>query len=385
NFGNEFGGLLNENRMVIRGGFGVAYNRIPVVLFANTRGNPPFFARYQICCGTSSADFSTPFNGGQILYALGANNSPFSFPVNPALRATFNSNGLPNLPPGAQVEIYGAPSKVPTPYVYTYSLESQYNLPAHFTAELGYQGSASRKLVRLLNERFLFPDTGLFTGIFFPTPDTTASYNALIARLTHRLSRGVTFDAVYRWVKSIDIVSYDGPTAFTNPTYPLDVRQERGPSDYDVRHNFVASGVWDMPFFTHDKDALGKALGGWQLSGILTAHTGFPWTPVVGNCVSTRGPSLCPSRPVAYFGGAGTDTSNDAFITGSNFPGGGSHFFSTATPVGFQLPGIGRNSFRGPRYFDVDMSLAKRFGLPLGEGTSLELKANFFNVFNLLN
>jgi len=50
-------------------------------------------------------------------------------------------------------------------------------------------------------------------------------------------------------------------------------------------------------------------------------------------------------------------------------------------------PGIGRNSFRGPRYFAVDMSLAKRTGLPsfLGEGAFLEFKANFFNVFNNLN
>jgi hypothetical protein len=254
-------------------------------------------------------------------------------------------------------------------------------------AELGYQGSASRKLVRLVNERFNFTDPGIFSGIFFPTPDTTASYNALIARLTRRFSSGFQFDAIYRFAKSRDVVSYEGPTANTNPTYPLDVRQEVGPSDFDVRHNFVASGLWELPIFRHRHDAAGNILGGWQISGILTAHTGFPWTPVVGNCISTRGPSLCPVRPVAYFGGAGNNTSNDAFINGSNFPGGGTRFFSTASPVGFQLPGIGRNSFRGPRYFDVDMSASKKFSLSslLGEGKDFEIKANFFNVFNLLN
>ncbi|MBD0327456.1 MAG: TonB-dependent receptor, partial [Pyrinomonadaceae bacterium] len=78
-------GLNFEDKLVVRGGFGIAYNRIPTVLFANTRGNPPFFARYQICCGTSASDFSTPFAGGQILYALGRNNSPASYPFNPAL------------------------------------------------------------------------------------------------------------------------------------------------------------------------------------------------------------------------------------------------------------------------------------------------------------
>jgi len=209
----------------------------------------------------------------------------------------------------------------------------------------------------------------------------------LIARLTRRFSGGFQFDAIYRFAKSTDVVSYEGPTASTNPTYPLDVRQEVGPSDYDVRHNFVASGLWELPIFRHRNDSVGSLLGGWQVSGILTAHTGFPWTPVVGQCISTRGPSICPVRPVSYKGGAGNDTSNNAFITGSNFPGGGAAFFSTAAPVGFQLPGIGRNSFRGPRYFDVDMAVSKKFGLSqlLGEGRFFEVKANFFNIFNLLN
>jgi hypothetical protein len=387
NFGEKLHGLLREDKFVLRGGFGIAYNRIPLLEFANTRGNPPFFARYAICCGTSASDFSTPFNGGQILYALGANNSPFSYPANPALRATFNANGIPILPPGGQVEIWGAPAKVPTPYVYTYSLDGQYNLPAKLIADVGYQGSRSRKLVRLVNENFFFSGSGVFSNILFPTPDTNASYDALIARLTRRFSSGFQFDAIYRLAKSTDVVSYDGPTANTNPTYPLDVRQEVGPSDFDVRHNFVASGLWELPIFRNRHDAAGSILGGWTVSGILTAHTGFPWTPVIGQCSSTRGPSICPTRPVAYFGGAGNDTSNDAFITGSNFPGGGPAFFSTAAPVGFQLPGIGRNSFRGPRYFDVDMTASKKFGLSslLGEGRYFEVKANFFNIFNLLN
>jgi outer membrane receptor protein involved in Fe transport len=383
-------GLETKDKFVVRGGFGIAYNRLPDVLFANSRGNPPFMARYTICCGTSAADFSTPFAGGTILYALGSNNTPFSYPANPALILNFNSAGIPtNAVNGKQVEIWGAPAKVPTPYVYTYSLEGQYSLPANMTATVGYQGSASRKLVRLVNERFIFPnDPGNFfaSGVFFPTPDTTASYNALLVSLTRRLTKGFQFGANYRWAKSIDIVSNENPTASTNPTFPVDVRQERGPSDYDVRHNFVASAVWALPFGRGRKDAVGKILGGWELSSIATFHTGFPWTPVIGQCVSTLGPSQCPSRPSAYFGGAGTDTSNQAFITGSNFPGGGAKFFDITSPNG-RLPGIGRNSFRGPKYRDIDLTLAKRFGIPkvLGEGGNFELKANFFNVFNILN
>ncbi|HEX8180510.1 MAG TPA: TonB-dependent receptor [Pyrinomonadaceae bacterium] len=384
-------GIETKDKLVLRGGFGIAYNRIPMVLFSNTRGNPPFFARYQICCGTSASDFSTPFAGGQILYATGASNSPFSYPVNPALATGIDpATGSVR---GRSVEVYGALPKEPNAYVYTYSLEGQYSLPYRLTAELGYQGSSSHKLIRLVNQNFLFPNNPSFFAVYLPTPDVNANYNAMLARLTRRFSRGTSFDAIYRWSKSIDTLSNEGPGAVTNQTFPQNQRFERGPSDYDVRHHFILSGLWELPFFNQHKDsAAGKLLGGWQLSGILTAHTGFPWTPLIGRCISTPGgQSICPARPVGYFGGALQDTSNEAFMRpNGNFPGGPARYFPLTDPSTLPLntpPGIGRNSFRGPRYFDIDMSVAKRFGLPgfLGESSNFELKANFFNVFNILN
>ncbi len=388
-------GIETTNKLVLRGGFAVAYNRIPLVDFTNVRANPPGEARYTICCGTGN-EFSTPFADGQILYALGANNTPFSYPANPALRLNFNSQGIPTNTNGdKKVEIYGAPAKVPTPYVYTYSFDGQYSLPYKLTADLGYQGSSSHKLVRLVNQRFIYPnDPGNFfaQAVFFPTPDANANYNALLATLSRRFSQGLQFTANYRWSKSIDIISSDEVGAPTNPTFPLDVRQERGPSDYDVRHSFTASALYELPFLRNRKDALGAILGGWQVSTIATYHTGFPWTPVIGNCPSSNRPITCPARPTAYFGGAGTDSSNQAFITGSNFPGGGARFFSTVGATGQgsvagRLPGVGRNSFRGPRYRDVDLTLSKRFGLArwLTEASNLEVRANFFNAFNFLN
>ncbi|HKC86053.1 MAG TPA: TonB-dependent receptor, partial [Blastocatellia bacterium] len=77
----KIGKLFEGERSVIRGGFGVAYNRIPVAPLNNARGNPPFFARYGLCCGTASS----PFAGGTILYAVGSSNSLTSYPRNPAL------------------------------------------------------------------------------------------------------------------------------------------------------------------------------------------------------------------------------------------------------------------------------------------------------------
>lgn len=380
-----------QDKLVLRGGFGVAYNRIPEVVFGNTRGNPPFFARFAICCGTAATDFGSPFAGGQILYVLGSSSSPFSFPANPALAVGIDP--VTGAPPNRTVEIYGTLQDTPTAYVYIYSLEGQYALPYNLTATLGYQGSSSHKLIRLVNQRFVqavIPANYFAFAVFIPTPDVNSNYNALNARLTRRFSRGFQFDAVYRWAKSIDTLSNEGPGAETNQTFPQDLRQERGPSDFDVRHNLTVSGLWDLPFLRNRRDFVGKAFGGWQINGILTAHTGFPWTPHTGQCVRSANSNdfVCPSRPPRYFGGALEDTDNEAFIRpGGNFPGGGLAFFDPNNPGGTLLPGIGRNSFRGPRYFSVDFSLGKRTGLPsfLGEGAFLEVKANFFNAFNKLN
>ena len=376
-----------EQKLVIRGGAGISYNRIPEVVFSNTRGNPPFFARYFICCG----DFAHPFANGQILYALGSSNSPFSYPVNPALAVPINpATGTPT---DRTVEVYGTLPETPTAYVYTYSLETQYALPFNLTATLGYQGSSSHKLIRLVNQLFVqpvIPANYFASAVLIPTPDVNANYNAMNARLTRRFGRGFQFDVLYRWAKSIDTLSNEGPGAETNQTFPQDLRQERGPSDFDVRHNLNISGLWDVPLFRNRRDFVGKAFGGWQIDGILTAHTGFPWTPHTGQCVRSANSNnfVCPSRPPRYFGGALEDTDNEAFIRpNGNFPGGGLKFFAPDNPMGLLLPGIGRNSFRGPRYFGVDLSLAKRTGLPsfLGEGAFLEVKANFFNAFNNLN
>lgn len=374
---------------VVRGGFGIAYNRIPVAPLANARGNTPFFARYSICCGTSLQDFSTPFAGGQILYAIGSSNSVTSYPRNPALGQGIDPvSGGPN---SGSVEIYGAPQDLPNPYVYTYSLEVQQELPAKLTATVGYQGSVGHKLIRLVNQNFLQPGNPKFFAVYFTTPDVNSNFHSLNANLVRRFSDGVQVQANYRFSKSIDQLSYEGPGFVTNQTYPQDNRTERGPSDFDVKHFFNMSALYELPFFRGRQDLAGKLLGGFQVTGIMTARSGFPWTPVVfGDGTRTPGgPTLSPFRPQGYIGPTDLDTSNDAYITGSNFPGGGGPFFIVrkAADGTVAAPGIGRNIFRGPGYFNVDMSLVKQTGLPgfLGEVANLELRANFFNIFNKLN
>ena len=383
-YGPRFGFAYNPARfngnVVLRGGFGIFFSRAYANLFTNNEGNPPNFARYQICCGTSGS----PFDNGKIQLGLGATNSPLSYPINSALAQGIDPRT--GTPVSGGVEIWGAPNNLPNGYAYVYSFEIQDKLPGQFVATVGYQGSTDHKLIRLVNQNFLYPNNPAFTAVFFPTPDVNSNYNALLATITRRYSNGFQVSANYRWSKSIDTLSFGGPGAVTNQTYPQNLATERGVSDFDVPHNLIISGLYDLPWMKSQEGVIGKIFGGFQINGILQAHSGLPWTPVIGQSVSTPGgASLAPIRPIAYYGGGGHDTSVSAFVNGSNFPQGGASYFDIKDS-GF--PGVGRNSFRGPRYFGLDFSLAKTVKLSnkfLGEATRLDIRCNMYNAFNHLN
>ncbi len=372
-------------KLVVRGGFGMFYDRIPEVLFANTEANPPFFARYGICCGSAS----DPFVGGQILYALGASNSPFSYPVNPGLAQGINPvTGSPN---GGAVEIWGAQPNMPNAMVYVYSMQIEYKLPWKMALDAGYSGSEAHHLIRLVNQNFLYSNNNnlngnpAFTAVYFPQPDDNSNYNAGILTLRRLFDHGLQFAFNYRWAKSLDNSSYEGPGAVTNQTYPQNNHSEWGPSDFDVTQLYTLSVLYNLPSPIRHHNFWNNVFGGWQAAPIMTWHTGFPWTPVIGQSVETPGgPTLSPIRPTQYYGGALDNESNSAYITGSDFPLGGPAYFNiTASGP----PGIGRNSWRGPHFWQTDASFAKNIKMPflLGETSNLELRANFFNIFNQLN
>ncbi len=384
NFAPRFGIAYNPpgfNKLVIRGGFGIYYQRIPDVLFANSRGNPPFFARFGLCCGTAG----TPFAGDQILFALGSSNSIGSYPVNPALAVGIDPATGAIL--DRTVEVWGTQHSYPTPYAYIYSWGFQYSLPWQLVASAGYQGSTDHHLIRIVNQNFLYPNNPAFGPVYFPQPDVNSNYNALNLTLVRTFSQGLGLQANYRWSKSIDELSNEGPGAESNQTYPQDLRSERGPSDFDARHYLSLAAQYQLPWYRHRRGWVGSLLGGFEIAPIITYHTGFPYTVKIGQSVSTPGgPSLGPIRPTQYFGHAVYDNSNDAFINGTNWPGGGAQYFNI-TAQG--PPGIGRNTFRGPRYFATDLSVSKLTRLPdnwhMGEAATLDLRANFYNLFNTLN
>ncbi len=442
NFGPRLGFAWSPSRFhgdaVVRGGGAIAFNRPDDVLFGNAAFNPPGYARFGLCCGTSDGQsnfppgggdgFGSPFDGGAILYALGASNAFNSYPANPALAFGIdpkNGGVCANkaCTSDQPVEIYGGSPNYHDAYVYLYSLEVEKRLPWSLIATAGYQGSVGHKLIRLVNQNFLQAPSMTFgtgSGVYLPTSDVNSNYNALNLRLRRQFLNGLLFDTQYRYSKSIDQLSNEGPGGSTNQTDPAHPQTEHGPSDFDAKHYLNFFALYDLPFYRDKSRLTGKILGGWQVNGILTWHTGFPWTPVTGQVSSVpvvNATTIAPVRPTALLKQPGDGTSNGSFITpNANFPGiihqgdpvpdpanpgkfigsqcnnpvpserPGSPYFNICTPG---PPGIGRNSFRGPGYFGIDASLAKRFALPnlklLGEGSYVELRGNFFNLFNKLN
>ncbi|HEY0461660.1 MAG TPA: carboxypeptidase regulatory-like domain-containing protein [Pyrinomonadaceae bacterium] len=403
NFGPQVGFAWNpkwlDSKLVVRGGGGIGYDRLGNNVLAAARRNPPNGALFGICCATSAVDHAindwtqSPFANGQIAFVASGDGTIYGFPRNPALGGGTGANGLPIT---GSIEIWGSERHLPTASVYRYSLEGQYELPAKMVATLGYQGSQGRNFVRINRIRIIAPNQNPnLGGVYFATPDVNSSYNAMIVRLQGRLLKQFSFDTNYRWSKSLDTSSYEGASGNADQTYPIDQREERGPSDFDVRHSFVASGIWELPFFRAQKNWTGRLLGGWQISGIASWNTGFPWTPLAFGCLSgstSNSDAFCDPRPTSYTGVQPASNSNDNFLrTNGIFGVPGTQVFSyNPGPSGILTrPGVGRNSFRGPRYFAVDTALAKKFGLGdlwfFGENANIDVRFNFFNIFNNLN
>jgi hypothetical protein len=401
NFGPQLGFAWSPNsfhdRLVIRGGYGLNYNQEEIAISSNIVANPGL-----VVFPTFSMSTPTSPNPG-IIYATAADpHSLTSYPANPNAISLPGPNGLPTT---GTVNVSIFPGTLPTMRVHHYSLDTQYDLGHHLIATLGYQGSLSRNIFFHENPNAVPAASGFVLnpqigGGDFWGVSGHANYNAMLAELKHQFGQGFTADAQFTWAKSMDTSS--GP--YFEQDYPYNVDLNYGRSDYNVGKAFKFFGVWQPVFFHGSRSWVEKIVGGWSLSGIFNLHSGFPWTPVV----SVNGGSLyCGTcgygqlLPSAYLGGAGSNTSNDAFktVASSNYPQGGTAYFATPTYTAYggtsfgsalpQPPRVQRNSLNMPGYKAVDLTLAKAFGLPnmkgLGENARFEFRLDAYNIFNNLN
>jgi hypothetical protein len=254
-----------------------------------------------------------------------------------------------------------------------------------------------------------FDSAGHITGGYGPVAIMTnrshSTYHALQVSAQRNLTAsGLGFQASYTFSKSIDdtsavvggfISGASGAVAQTAPEDPFDARRDKGPSNFDVTHALAFSLFQDLhadrvPFLR----PLGKTLtAGWQLLGIGTLQTGSPFTIYSGiqqTGVGSSGtdrpdqigtPVLSTSRTVRedYFGMGANNAS--FFSIPIDVPGGtgpNSGVFGT----------LGRNTFRGPGFHNFDLALIKDTPLMERAGAaraSLQFRAEFFNVFNIVN
>ena len=413
---------IYQGRVVFRGGFGIIFNRNADVVFDNVRQDTPYTALATACCFFDPGQVVGAPPGSNILYSLGANKQANSYPVNPAFSNGIASDGALCADAGCTttnpVSLFGALPNEPNPYVYVFSYQTQVQPAQPLVITLGYQGSRSRKLVRTIDLNRLQPgDTfdgtqdkfqndgsngqpcgptnptcsaphatgnSRFENLYFPLPDVNASYDALVASASYRFHHGLQVDSNYSWSHAIDTASFEIGYQQTDPSNPL---LSRATSDFNIQHNFVLDALWEVPLFRGRHDFLGTTLGGWAVSGIMSAHTGFPFSALIGSCntnADRNGDGYCPDLPFAYNGGAITSPTKQQWINGI-FPNPAVEFDTTTLGPGCRC----RNIFTGPGYTSVDVTLGKDFILPhvafFGEGSKLAIRANMFNVFNILN
>lgn len=292
-----------------------------------------------------------------------------------------------------------------TPYFQEWNLTLQRQLGMNSLIEVSYVGKIGTRLIAWRNFNPALPindpSTGapptlnnvnnrvsLEPGILSPQAillgnDNRSWYHGLQTRYNKRWGNGFSVTASYVYSKSIDTVPHSNN--YTSYTYsnPFNLKADRGPSDYDRTHNFVASYLWTIPWKPKQR-LLNTVAGGWTIAGITTIETGTPLTFIQGYDVAADGTN------------AGALGVQHAQLTGApialshaNTAAMISHYFNTAAFVKPQLlpPGTygnsGRGILRGPGYHDTDISLLKDFAFT--ERYRLQFRSEFFNALNQVN
>ena len=354
-----------------------------------------------------------------------ASGDPKKVPANTVMDVNRYQQDLATLAPSHQLSLLslaGIDRHFGNGYLQTWTLGLERAFGG-LTADVAYVGTSAFRLPRMsypnaypgANSEFArftnFDSSGAVAGGFgfesVMTATSHSSYNALQTSLSGNVGHGgPSLQAGYTWGKSLDDVSgIVGGTGSTgavmqfSPQDPFDTRAERGPSSFDVTHAFTLSAAQDL-HFEHlglQSDRTQLLTKGWEFLSISTITSGSPFT-VYSGIQQTGAGTFGADRPddagTPDLSSAGSSTRprDDYFGRGAN----NGSFFSI--PIGVQggtgpnsgrFGTLGRNTFRGPAYYDFDFALIKT--TPIGrresglERADLQFRGEFFNLFNIVN
>jgi hypothetical protein len=346
---------LPDHKTVIRSGFGIYTNQAAYNIIQNAALNLPFYFAKSVTVPVAPPGILVPppFTTENILNAAGsvsANNLNHNFKIE------YNN-------------------------VWNLSIQRSLSSSASFQAE--YIGSYT---VHADNQALqnLFP-SGLATGDplrLRPIPQmsgfTTISwdgwqkYNALDLTFKQRLWQGLTVYSTYTWSKSLDDASNPGADN-AGPNVPQDMNNyaaEKGPSDFDHRHRFVTSFLYQIPLLKNSEGWIHTVLGEWQVGGIWTLQSGAPFTVNLNNDNDNNGTPVNSQRP-------------NFVCDPNNGPKTPAMWFTTtcfSQPVKLTYGTAGRNTVIGPGLDNFDVTLQKQF--PVRENMKLQFRLDIFDLFN---
>lgn len=324
----------SDRQSVLHGGFGVFYDL----------GSGPI--------GSTFGQAAFPYSATTIL-------SNVTFPLN-ATQAQ-----PPQINPGAP---YGplvvADPNLVLPRVYEWSVGLDHTIAGHQLVSVTYVGAAGRQLLR---DEMLSGQNPAFPNLSVIRNDATSDYRALQLHYWRPLTNRVQAIASYTWAQSMDISSTESFLQVS--TTQLDPSVDRGPSDFDVRHNFSAALTYAVP--TRGAGRADPLLRNWFVDTIVRARSALPVnlstdTNFLGAFGAQR-PDVVPGVP--------------QYLDDPSAPGGWRF-----NPAAFAVPpagtqgSLGRNAMRGFPASQIDLSLRRRFDV--GSGRHLEFRADVFNLFN---
>jgi len=371
--------LRGNQKLVLRAGAGVMYDRIYNNVFENIRFNPPYFSDNQI---------GTVING----IPVGALSTPgiYTYPFT-SVSMYFNPLYAPKPNPRHMDQ------DLVSPYYQQMHVGLQWQFAKGYVFEPEYIATIGKKLIG-------YWDINTFNGRVasgYPGVRSTrrinnnigadnyrsnafrSNYNSLQLLVRKTYSQGLAFNASYTYAKTLDTLSDAFNPRSVRVTDTMNVNYDYGPSDYDMRHRFVTAVSYDLPIFKSDP-VLRRWLGGWTVNTILSLQSGVPFTVYNSASSYDRNKNGYNNDRVVTVGGVAPMST----LTGKS-PADG--YFDTAAWTNYVCPAsvngglwcnvpLGRNSMYAPSYQNVDFSFSKKFGIT--EKVALKLQGGFFNLFN---